>query len=278
MSWGTREPMESRYSLAKNLFLDRVDEAYWIEHDVFVGAYHRLQANIEKPIKMIMVFGRPGTGKSMLLNHLYSKQRDKREIHYFETPAGSEQEFGEKIFSVLAGKPLPAHNRVNFARLLEYCKGFRGKREIILLLDEAQLYPQSVMEQIRLLSDTQVMKFVVSLHRIENEDLLAQPHFRSRIWDHIELRNGTPDEVQDYLREKLLKGNLYALAGTIRKRDSRLIHALTRGNYREINKLLFAVFEIYEHYDRYDSGKIEYDTFSRKIIEMAGIKLGLIHA
>jgi type II secretory pathway predicted ATPase ExeA len=273
-----KEPMESRYYLAKNAFLDLVDENDYIDHDAFVDAYRQLLHSIEKPIKMIMVSGMPGTGKSMLLNHLYSRHRHQKEIHYFETPIVNEREFDQRFFRVITGKALPAHVQINFSNLLEYCRGLDGKRKIIVLLDEAQMYPWDIMERIRLISDTHVIKFVISLHKLKNEDLMTQAHFKSRIWERVELKNGSIHDVQSYLHKKLLKRNLYEIANTIKRREIRLIHSLTKGNYREINKLLFTVFEIYEYYDTHDPSKIEYDILSPKIIEMAGIKLGFIHA
>lgn len=57
----------------------------------------------------------------------------------------------------------------------------------------------------------------------------------------------------------------------------RLIHKLTKGNYRECNKMLFTIFDICEYYDLNEPAKISYDRVSRKIVEMAGLKLGYLH-
>ena len=139
------------------------------------------------------------------------------------------------------------------------------------------MYSQEMMERIRLLSDTRSIKFVVSLHKTENEDLIAKEHFQSRIWEVIELKNGSQSDIQSYIHKKLLKKNLFDIANVIKKIHIKLIYKLTKGNYRETNKLLFTVFELYEYYEKNDTSKISLDKFSIKIIEMAGIKLGYIH-
>jgi hypothetical protein len=93
----------------------------------------------------------------------------------------------------------------------------------------------------------------------------------------IELKNGTQSDIQSYIHKKLLKKNLFEVANAIKGNHIKLIHSLTKGNYREANKLLFTIFELYEYYDKNDPSKIAYDQLSMKIIEMAGIKLGHIN-
>ena len=269
--------MESRYYPAKNVFVDSVDIDDYIELDSSKIAYEQLLHSINEPLKMILVFGRPGTGKSILLNHLYQNLKHKKDIHYFETPATTEKEFFQKLFKIITGKNLPSNTRINFSVLVEYCKSLRGKRDIIILLDEAQMYSGEMMERIRLLSDSRSVKFVVSLHKTDNEELIAKEHFQSRIWEIVELRNGNQSDIQNYIHKKLLKKNLFEIANTIKSPHIKLMNGLTKGNYRETNKLLFTIFELYEYYDKNDPSKIKYSSFSKKIIEMAAIKLGFIH-
>jgi type II secretory pathway predicted ATPase ExeA len=268
--------MKSRYEAAKNVFIDSVDIDDYIELNSGVAAYKQLEYSMDKPVKMILLFGRPGTGKSILLNRITEKLKHQKEIHYFDTPAINEKEFFHKLFKVLTKKDLPQNTEVNFSALVDFCKNLRGKREIIILLDEAQMYGSEMMEKIRLLSDTRVVKFIVSLHKTDDEDLIAKEHFQSRIWEVIELKNATQDEQTLYIHKKLLKKNLFEVANSIKEKNMKLIHVFTQGNFRECNKLLFTIFEICEYYDKNEPSKIKYENISRKIIEMSAIKLGYI--
>ena len=268
--------MKNRYEAAKNVFIDSVDLDDYIELNSSVAAYKQLEYSIDKPLKMILLFGRPGTGKSILLNRITEKLKHQKEIHYFDTPAINEKEFFYKLFKLLTTKDLPKNTEVNFSALVDFCKNLRGQREIIILLDEAQMYGPEMMEKIRLLSDTRVVKFIVSLHKTEDEDLIAKEHFQSRIWEVIELKNATKDEQTLYIHKKLLKKNLYEIANSIKEKDMKMIHAFTRGNFRECNKLLFTIFEICEYYDKNEPSKINYENMPKKIIEMSAIKLGYI--
>ena len=268
--------MKSRYETAKEIFIDSIDLDDYIELDSSLAAYRQLEHSISKPLKMILLFGRPGTGKSILLNRLQTKLSETREIHYFDTPAINEKEFFHKLFKVLTHKSLPQNTEVNFSALVNYCKSLRGKREIIIMLDEAQMYGADMMEKIRLLSDSRAVKFIVSLHKTDDEDLIAKEHFQSRIWEVIELRNATLKDQTAYIHKKLLKKNLFEIANSIKDRHMKLIHKFTNGNYRECNKMMFTIFEICEYYDKNEPAKITYDELSKKVIEMAALKLGYI--
>lgn len=268
--------MKSRYEIAKNVFIDSIDVDEYIDLSTSVSAFKQLQHSIEKPLKMILLFGRPGTGKSILLNRIAEKLKNEREIHYFETPSTNQKEFFHKLFKALTKEALPANTDINFSSLVNYCKGLRGEREIVILLDEAQMYGAEMMEKIRLLSDTRSVKFIVSLHKTEDEDLIAKEHFQSRIWEVIELKNATLQDQIAYVHKKLLKKNLFEVANSIKEKEMKMIHTFTRGNFRECNKLFYTIFEICEYYDTHEPSKVQYDRLSKKIIEMAALKLGYI--
>ena len=268
--------MKSRYDAAKNVFIDSIDIDDYIELHTSVTAYKQLEHSIEKPLKMILLFGRPGTGKSILLNRIKEKLKYQKEIHYFDTPAINEKEFFHKLFKVLTKQDLPKNTEVNFSALVDFCKSLRGKREIIILLDEAQMYGPEMMEKIRLLSDTRAVKFVVSLHKTDDEDLIAKEHFQSRIWEVIELKNASKEDQSIYIHKKLLKKNLFEVANSVKDKNMKLIHSCTKGNFRECNKLMFTIFEICEYYDENEPDEVNYEKLSTKIIEMAAIKLGYL--
>ena len=99
--------MKSRYEAAKNVFIDSIDIDDYIELNSAVAAYKQLEHSMNKPLKMILLFGKPGTGKSILLNRITERLKHQKEIHYFDTPAINEKEFFHKLFKILTKKSLP---------------------------------------------------------------------------------------------------------------------------------------------------------------------------
>jgi len=269
--------MINKYRALKNIFIDSVEKDSYVDLESTKYNYKVLESSLEKPLKMLLIFGKPGTGKSMLLNKLYHNLKESREIHYFEAPILSEKEFLGRILEAISSQVIPANMKVNFDALLRYCQSIKGKREIVFLLDECQLYSESLMEKIRLLSDTRTVKFVITLHKTDNEEIIAKEHFKTRIWEVIELNNASEYDLEEYIRKKMIKKGFIEVSNMLRKKDFKYIHSHTLGNFRETNKYLYTIFDIYEYYDELKTHKLSTKKFSKKILEMAALRLGYIN-
>ncbi len=268
---------KSKYSDIKSIFIDSVDNDNFVELPLTAFNYQTLEDSLNKPLKMILLFGKPGTGKSMILNRLYHNLKNIREIHYFDAPILSEKEFLKSIYESISSEKIPNNMRVNFDGLLKYVQYLKGKREIIFLLDECQLYSEALMEKIRLLSDTRVVKFVITLHKTENEDVIAKEHFKTRIWEIVELKNASIEDLEIYIQKKLIQKGFVEVANMFTPKDIKFIHQFTKGNFRETNKFLYTLFNIYEYYDIHSPEKLLGTKLSKKILEMTAIKIGYIH-
>lgn len=270
--------MISNYEELKNIFIDSIDKNAYVELESAAYNYSVLESSLSKPLKMVLLFGKPGTGKSMLLNKLYHNLKENREIHYFNAPILSEKEFLKSIYESISGQVIPEKMRVNFDGLLKYCQKLKDQREVVFLLDECQLYSEPLMEKIRLLSDTRVIKFVITLHKTENEDVIAKEHFKTRIWELIEMSNANEYDLELYIQKKMIKKGFIEVSNTIKKKDFKFIYMQTKGNFRETNKYLYTIFDIYDYYEKNEPEKIPKNKFSKKILEMAAIRLGYINA
>lgn len=266
----------SKYTKAKNTFVDEINLKEYIDLESNRVIYNQLLHSLDRSLKIILITGKPGTGKSLLLRRVHHNMKQQKELYLFDTPPTNEKEYFSKLFKVLTKKDLPQGTNIDFATIVEYLKNHKGQREIIILLDEAQMYPSEILEETRILSDIGVIKFVISFHQTSNEDLIAKEHFKSRILESIELKNASKVELKTYVHKKLLIDNQLAIADTIKDKHIALIYKYTFGNYRETNKFLYTIFEIYEHYEIHKPHKINEFIFSVKIIEMAAIKLGYI--
>jgi type II secretory pathway predicted ATPase ExeA len=269
--------MDSIYLKSKDVFLDIVNPKDYIQLDRVSTIYQSLKDSIKKPLKMILLYGRPGTGKSMFLNKLHQDLSSTQSVFLYKTPILDESEFyktlAQDIFEVRYSGEL------NFTQFMKIVESKEFETVPVILLDEAQLYSESLMEKIRLLSDTRTMKFVITLHKTEKEDIIAKEHFQTRIWESIELENASSTELKIYIQKKLMKANCFDSANMFTSKSVHRIYKITNGNYRDTNKLLYTLFDIYTIYEsNHKMASIKTDQVPTKLIEMAAIHTGLIHA
>lgn len=265
----------SIFQNSKNVFLDTVVAKDYIQLERISFLYKTLKDAIAKPLKMVLLYGKPGTGKSMFLSKLYADLSPHKSVYLYKTPILDEIEF----FKILAQDMFHVkyNDELNFTQFMKILKN-RDTTEIpIILLDEAQLYSDALMEKIRLLSDTRSIKFVISLHKTDKEDLIAKEHFQTRIWESIELDNASQTELKIYIQKKLMKANCFDSANMFNDKSVKTIHKLTKGNYRDTNKLLYTLFDIHLSYiEQNKHDKISLHGVSKKIIEMSALYTGLI--
>ena len=266
------------YKVAKEAFVDEIRVDDYIDIRSSKKAYNKLLEGLERPFKMILLYGQPGTGKTMMLNHIYINHRHQKDLHLIDTPLLTQNDLYSRLFHIFTGTKLPPNTKVNFDTLVEYGRRIKGKREIAIMIDEAQMYPQNVLEEIRIMSDTGSLKFVIALHKTEDEELIAKEHFKTRIWESIELKNATLEETKVYVYKKLLNRGLIDIANQFTPKHHKLIYKFTKGNFRDCSKLMYGLFEICEYYDEFEPSKIDSEHLPIKILEMAALRTGLIDA
>lgn len=264
------------FESSKDVFLDIVNPEDYIQIDRVSRIYQTLKDSVKKPLKMILLYGKPGTGKSMLLSKLYNDIASSMLVFIYQTPILDDGEFFKTLAQDILG--VKYRGGLNFTQFMKIIDEKHLDEVPVVLLDEAQLYSDALMEKIRLLSDTRKIKFVIALHKTEREDLIAKEHFQTRIWESIELENASATELKVYIQKKLMKASCFDSANMFDEKSVSLIHKLTNGNYRNTNKLLYTLFSIYTHYDEANPDKININKLSHKIVEMSALHTGLINA
>ena len=265
---------------AKRVFIDNVDAKEYVHSNKVSAIYDSLKKSVKRPLKMILLYGKPGTGKSMFLAKLYDDMKKDQKIFLYATPILDNSEFFKTLAKDIYG--ISSDGELNFTQFMKIVELHSSKMNEdqksvpIVLLDEAQLYSKEQMEKIRLLSDTRKLKFVITLHKTGKEELIAKEHFKTRIWESVELVNASEGELKIYIQKKLMKAGFFDVASMFYDRNIALIYKMTKGNYRDTNKLLYTLFEIYHWYTKNDPSKISFSKISNKTIEMAALHTGLL--
>jgi len=266
--------MTNNYTELKNIFIDGEIFDY-VNLDKSAFAYERLVQTLDKPLKLILFFGKPGTGKTFLLQKIYNDYKDEKSIVFFPRPFFDEKEFISALYEEIFKETPPSFNGYNEFLSISI-KKLKDKQSITVLIDEAQLYPEELIEKIRLMSDSRKFKFLFTVHKTEKEDVLAKDYFQTRIWETIELHNSSINEVKTYIEKKMLYHNKFEYLSLFKEHHYKLLMKFTKGNLRTINKLMYKLFEILEYYDANKPSIIKRKSLKPKFFEMAAISLGMI--
>ena len=272
---------ENIYTHIKDVFIDEDESLNFVNLDNSISCYNKIVLALKKPLKLILFYGKPGSGKTFLLNKITNDLKEDKSLIFFPHPFFSEATFIEALCEQIYGKKLEDIN--NFESFIKfYSKDFSSKDEILknqmtVILDEAQLYPTELIEKIRLMADTRMFKFLFTIHKTENEDVLAKDYFQTRIWESIELSSADVGEIIIYLQRKLSQKN-YDKYLKFDKKDYECAYSFCGGNLRTLNKIMYKFYEICEYYEQNQPSKLNTDKANIMILTMAALDAGLINA
>ena len=82
---------------SKSVFLDSVNVRDYVQLDRVSTIYQSLKNSVKKPLKMILLYGKPGTGKSMFLTKLHHDLSATQQVYIYQTPILDESEFFKSL-------------------------------------------------------------------------------------------------------------------------------------------------------------------------------------
>ncbi|BAF70117.1 conserved hypothetical protein [Nitratiruptor sp. SB155-2] len=257
------------YEEAKKVFIDTNSPKDYVKFESNIRYLQHLHEFYNSDQKISIIIGKPGIGKSMLLKRfVYENPHPK--LLLYDKPFFKKYELEKQLAKDLLGQ-----NSKNFIEDIEKnLKDF----EYTVILDEVQLYDDYMLEFVRIASDTKKVKFILSLHEIENESALTKEHFTSRIFSYITIKNPSLPELFVYFQKKLLSSNLYELSESLKKKDFQFIYQYTQGNLRDTNKFLYTLFDILSYFNENKPSTLKSLKIPKKFLEMSAIHLGYINA
>ncbi len=253
------------FGQAKEAFLDRIDPEQFIRLECNIPLLEKLHDLKEAQFKIALLRGEPGIGKTMLL----SKFAQESDVLFFHTPFFKIEEFEQALKDALR---LP--QEIPLVKGLESLEPYTK----MVILDEAQLYEKNFLEYIRILSDSEKLKFLLSFHTIDQENPLAQQHFQSRIFTTLSLFPPLVSELHIYIQKRLFMIGLSELSQNFSLKETKFIYSFTKGNFRQTNKFLYTLFDILEYFEKNYPTKVDTTKVTKKYLQMCAIYMGYIDA
>ena len=85
--------MSNSYTKIKEIFIEDNNVNDFVNLDKSTLAYHRILSALQKPLKLILFYGKPGCGKTFLLNKIKVDLEKKAKVAFIPQPFFDEKEF-----------------------------------------------------------------------------------------------------------------------------------------------------------------------------------------
>ncbi|MBI5169597.1 MAG: AAA family ATPase [Candidatus Eisenbacteria bacterium] len=202
-----------------------------------------LRYGIENREPFVLITGEVGTGKTTALYDALAEWGSQVTVALITNSALSRQELLEEICLRFGLTPAPGLSKPQMLAALErHLSAVRNRGEhAVLLLDESQNLPVELLEEIRLLSNTEIqgekLLQIFLVGQPELEAKLARPELRQlrqRITVHYRLNPLSPEETTGYIHHRLAVAGGNAIS-TFPPDACRAVYRVTHGIPREIN-------------------------------------------
>ncbi|MEO1954229.1 MAG: ATP-binding protein [Campylobacterales bacterium] len=225
----------------------------------------------ENKTPLIFLLGDPGVGKTYMLNIIKENYILKKRVLFSSEPFSTPESF---LYFLLKNQSVDKN--LSLSELKDLAIRVYSQEDNIIIVDEAQLISEKVLEFIRILSDTGYFYFIISMHKDEGHEILNLQHFASRTHLVLTLEKLTMNETLNYIQGQLFRSSLGEYVEYFSMKEVRQIDVFADGNFRQMKQMLKHIFSIMDYASV--NSKIGYTTPNRCVITMAAIDLGIIDA
>jgi len=203
--------MMNRFGLARPPFTKEIAAEDLFESTSHADAFAQLYAAVEARASAVLT-GEAGVGKTCVLRLLEHRLNPSRaRVTYLHHATVSPRDFYRQLSMALGLEP-KAHPSAMFRRLQAHIEDLADEQKVhpVLLLDEAQLMPNSMLEQLHILlnyrMDSRAFLSVILIGLPELRERLARNLLASlsaRLPVRVHLESLPAEQVNNYLRHRL---------------------------------------------------------------------------
>ncbi len=258
------------YKRAAALFEDRADSGEYFDSASAERSRSTLRRVVgEEERRPLFLLGEPGVGKSHMLETVAEEMRGERLVVHLKEPFFEPKDFLERLLREIGEKREGGLDGMKRAAVDAY-----GRKEHLIMIDEAQILDEKSLEFLRILADTKAFRLLLSMHRKEGEEILAKPHFRTRSHRVVEIGALSADEVRRYVEGRLAGNGLEEVSRLFEAKHFKRIYRYTGGNFRTLKRMVQTLFEIMDYAKC--EGLTKYAVPNGCTIDMAALDLELI--
>ena len=239
---------EAHFNLGRKPFASypEPDMMYWAEGHKM--ARTMLVYGLTATNGIVVITGEIGSGKTTLLNDIITRNESGHVLGRLNGKIGLGQDVAAWVLYGFGIETGSVSSTTSMGQLQEFLRQTQARgRKAVLFIDEAQLLPEPVIEELRLLSDMQIGMMpvlqLVLLGQPELANKLNVPsllQFRQRIVSHYHRKAFAPNETREYIVSRLHKAGGQESLFTPDALEG--IHAQTDGIPRRINILCDTAF------------------------------------
>lgn len=181
--------------LAKEPFSTSPDPAFFFLSKEHKAAYFRLQVAISLKRGLSVILGDVGTGKTTLSRKLAQtlKEDDTISLHMILNPYfRTEKQFLLRLARLFHLKIPSNATAIDIMEEVEkylFDKGVEQEQTMVLLIDEAQILPDFVLEILRILLNYETNEYkILQLVLVGQMELLPRINCMNNFWDRIALK------------------------------------------------------------------------------------------
>ncbi len=260
------------FERAKELFKDVLDTKYYFDSTSAEISRYKIESAIEeRNAPLIFLIGDPGVGKSYLLKLISSELAKKSLSIFIDHPFFDKRDLLKILYEA---KNFEFNKSINFNGLKDMLLDLYREDKHTIFIDEAQLLNEEQFELIRILSDTKIFQFVLSMHKEEGSAILEKKHFKSRTKIVVEYGRLHYSEVYRYIQSMLLHENHGEISQMFSLKNAKEITKYSKGNFRTVKKYLYSLLTLLDYAKK--NGLKRYSKINNCLLQMSALDIGVI--